>query len=390
MSLNVVRSAIDLAYMNRLPITLIASRRQIECAALGRGYVNGWTTEEFAAYVRAQDPDGWVRLARDHGGPWQGDDEENLDEATAMARAIESYRTDIAAGFTLLHIDPNKNPAGERGADAITFTRRTKELLIACHGMAVAVGRTVGFEIGTDEGLIGNLSPTATEQFIGEIIAFCRASNIPLPEYAVVQTGSKVMETRNVGPMDGWIAQRGNLPADHALPHMVALCRRLGIKLKQHNTDYLSTAALGLHPSWGIDAANIAPELGVIETTALVQTLRRTGAGALAAEVLALAHASRKWEKWMLSGTHAGDEEKSIIAGHYVFASPEFAAMKSAAVRYLTERGMDLDDTLRAAIRRGMERYLGAFGVIAPSANGPAQPNGSAHPMEIQWMASAS
>ena len=377
MSVNVVRTAIDLAYTHDAPMTLIASRRQIECAALGHGYVNHWTTEAFADYMRAHDPKGLVQLARDHGGPWQGDDETQLNESDAMARALESYRADILAGFTLLHIDPNKNPAGERGADVLTFTRRTKELLIACHGMAVAAGRTVGFEIGTDEGLIGNLSPAATEQFIIEMTDFCRASHIPLPEYAVVQTGSKVMETRNVGPMDGWVMQRGDLPTDHALPQLVALCRRNGIKLKQHNTDYLSTAALAMHPRWGIDAANVAPEFGVIETTALVQVLRRYGASALAAEILELSYASHKWDKWMLPGAHASDEEKSVIAGHYVFATPEFATLKIAAAKHLAEHGVDLDEVLCSAIRRGIERYSRAFRLME-------------QPQETTWMASAS
>ena len=31
---------------------LIASRRQIECKALGGGYCNNWSTEEFSKYVK--------------------------------------------------------------------------------------------------------------------------------------------------------------------------------------------------------------------------------------------------------------------------------------------------------------------------------------------------
>jgi len=384
MSVNVTRTAIDLAYSYNIPLTLIASRRQVECAALGRGYVNNWTTETFAEFVSELDPRGLVRLARDHGGPWQGEGEEHLTEAEAMARALESYRADILSGFTLLHIDPNKNPAGEVGADLQTFTRRTKELLTACHGMAVAAGKKVGFEIGTDEGLIGALPPEQTETFILEIMEFCRAANIPAPEYAVVQTGTKVMERQNVGPMDGWIARARRLPPGHALPQFVALCERNGIKLKQHNTDYLSDEALAMHPAWGIDAANVAPEFGVIETTALVDVLEHNGAGALAAEILDIALESGKWRKWMLPDSAADDTEKSIIAGHYIFAVPKFMEMKTAAARYLAERNIDLDDVLCATIRRSMERYLRAFNLIdqAPANLGNVREN--------LWMASAS
>ena len=55
---------------------LIASRRQIESEKLGRGYVNNWSTEEFAEYVRKE----MIKiiklyLCRDHGGPYQNEDE---------------------------------------------------------------------------------------------------------------------------------------------------------------------------------------------------------------------------------------------------------------------------------------------------------------------------
>jgi len=384
MSVNVTRTAIALAYQYNIPITLIASRRQVECAALGRGYVNNWTTEAFAEFIRGLDPRGLVRLARDHGGPWQGEGEEQLNESEAMTRALESYHADILSGFTLLHIDPNKNPVGQGGADLQTFTHRTKELLTACHGMAVAAGKKVSFEIGTDEGLIGALPPEQTETFILEIMEFCRAANIPAPEYAVMQTGTKVMERQNVGPMDGWIARAHRLPPGHALPQFVALCQRNGIKLKQHNTDYLSDKALAMHPEWGIDAANVAPEFGVIETTALVDVLEHNGAGALAAEILDIAHESGKWHKWMMQGSAADDMEKSIIAGHYIFSTPKFLEMKTAAARYLADRGIDLDEVLCAAIRRGMERYLHAFNLI-----GQAHEN-MGNVRESLWMASAS
>ncbi len=50
---------------------LIASRRQIDSREMGSGYVNNWTTEEFARYVMNRDKKGRIILSRDHGGPWQ-------------------------------------------------------------------------------------------------------------------------------------------------------------------------------------------------------------------------------------------------------------------------------------------------------------------------------
>ena len=55
MSLNVVDSSIELANQYNLPLMLIASRRQIDSANFGGGYVNNWTTEKFANYVKKKD-----------------------------------------------------------------------------------------------------------------------------------------------------------------------------------------------------------------------------------------------------------------------------------------------------------------------------------------------
>ena len=73
MSINCVDAAIELANENEIPILMIASRRQIDSEEFGGGYVNNWTTEDFARYVLDKDKKGKILLARDHGGPWQGD-----------------------------------------------------------------------------------------------------------------------------------------------------------------------------------------------------------------------------------------------------------------------------------------------------------------------------
>jgi len=69
MSINCVDAAIELSNENDVPIILIASRRQIDSEEFGGGYVNNWTTEQFARYVTEHDKKGKILLARDHGGP---------------------------------------------------------------------------------------------------------------------------------------------------------------------------------------------------------------------------------------------------------------------------------------------------------------------------------
>src|ERR1700733_9812254 len=107
MSRSCVDATIELSDEIDVPLFLIASRRQIESAQLGSGYVENWSTEDFAAYVRARDRRGRVILARDHGGPWQNtpEVEKCLSLRDAMESAKVSYRVDILSGFEKIHID---------------------------------------------------------------------------------------------------------------------------------------------------------------------------------------------------------------------------------------------------------------------------------------------
>mgnify|MGYP006287654311 CR=1 FL=1 len=63
MSVNCVDATIELANEHEVPILMIASRRQIDSEEFGGGYVNNWTTEEFARYVIDRDIKGKILLA---------------------------------------------------------------------------------------------------------------------------------------------------------------------------------------------------------------------------------------------------------------------------------------------------------------------------------------
>ena len=52
MSKNVVDVAIRISDKHNLPLTLIASRRQIDSNEFFGGYVNNWNTKSFSDYVK--------------------------------------------------------------------------------------------------------------------------------------------------------------------------------------------------------------------------------------------------------------------------------------------------------------------------------------------------
>src|ERR671923_2128077 len=68
-SRQVVDAAVEVAAETDREILLIASRRQVDDARIGCGYVEGWTTGRFARYVRSRDPDRRGRASPRPAGP---------------------------------------------------------------------------------------------------------------------------------------------------------------------------------------------------------------------------------------------------------------------------------------------------------------------------------
>lgn len=364
MSVNCVDAAIDLSNEYEVPILLIASRRQIDSEEFGGGYVNNWTTDEFSSYVIDRDKKGKVLLARDHGGPWQNTKEvaSDLSLRRAMESAKSSYRADIEAGFQVLHIDPSVDIHGRPDVDEVL--NRAFDLYEFCWSQAQRLGREVIFEIGTEEQTGSTNSQEELDYTLNAVQKFCMKNKLPQPTFVVIQCGTRVMEMRNVGSFDSPIRVVDELPAEIQLPKMIEICNRYGIFMKEHNTDYLSDAALQWHPHLGIHAANVAPEFGVAETRALIAVLENNGLEIIAEKFMQIAFESKKWDKWMVENTCATDRDRSIIAGHYVFSKAECIELKAEASQRLKKKGIDLNDHLKQEVKRSILRYLKNFRLV--------------------------
>jgi tagatose-1,6-bisphosphate aldolase non-catalytic subunit AgaZ/GatZ len=364
MSVNCVDAAIELANGYEVPIMLIASRRQIDSEEFGGGYVNNWTTEEFARYVTDNDKKGKILLARDHGGPWQNTKEK--DQGLGLRRAMESakssYRADIAAGFQVLHIDPSVDIHGHVNVDDVLD--RVFDLYEYCWSQAQQMGQEIIFEIGTEEQSGSTNSQEELDYTLNAIQQFCNKNTLPQPTFVVIQCGTRVMETRNVGSFDTPVRVANELPAEIQLPKMIEICNRYGIFMKEHNTDYLSDEALQWHPRLGIHAANVAPEFGVAETRALLSVLESNGLQTLADQFLKVSYDSKKWDKWMLEDTKATDRDRSVIAGHYVFSKPECIELKAQASAALASKGIILEQHLKHEVKQSILRYLRNFRLV--------------------------
>jgi hypothetical protein len=361
MSVNCIDAAIELANEHEIPLLLIASRRQIDSEEFGGGYVNNWATAEYATYVIDRDKKGKVLLARDHGGPWQNTKERDagLSLRRAMESAKASFRADLAAGFQILHIDPSVDIHGRPSVDEILD--RVFELYEFCWSEARRLGKEVIFEIGTEEQSGTTNTQDELVYTLSAMHQFCKKNKFPQPSFVVVQTGTRVMETRNVGSFDWPIRVADELPAEIQVPKMIEICAEYGLFMKDHNGDYLSDESLQWHPRLGIHSANVAPEFGVAESRALVDAFRSHGLDGLADRFLQLSLDSRKWEKWMLPGTMATDDDRAIIAGHYVFATEACRSLKEEGAAELARHGLDLELRLKRAVKASIFRYVRNF-----------------------------
>lgn len=364
MSKNVVDSTIELSDKYKVPIILIASRRQIDSDEFGGGYVENWNTKEFANYVRKKSRTKNIILARDHGGPWQNNLElkKKLNLKQAMESAKISFKSDIDNGFQILHIDPSIDINKKLNQD--TILKRVFELYEYCWNYAQLKKKEIIFEIGTEEQSGSTNSDYELEYVIDKMNKFCKKKNIPKVSFVVIQAGTKVMETKNIGSFESNLRIKNEIPVEIQLPRMLEICNKNNVFMKEHNTDYISDDSLNWHPKLGIHSANVAPEFGVCETRALLRLFDQENLRNEKKEFMKIAYNSKKWVKWMLENSEANYEDKCVIAGHYVFSNKRVIELKKILDKKLKKKKMKLDLLLKKEISKVISKYLKCFRLI--------------------------
>ena len=361
MSKNCVDASIELANEKNIPIMLIASRRQIDSEDFGGGYVNNWSTSEFSKYVRMKDKKKLIYLARDHGGPWQSnvECEQNMDLSQAMKSCKLSYQNDINSGFDILHIDPSIDIHTNPKIDDILD--RAYELYEFCSEYALKKNKEIIFEVGTEEQSESTESLEVLEYKLENLFSFCKKNKFIKPTFIVMQTGTKVMETKNIGSFDSPLRILDEMPTEIQIPRLTKLCQKFSILMKAHNVDYLQSESLKWFPRLGIHSANIAPEFGVIETKAFCEILKKFNLMKDLEKFYELSFLSGKWKKWMLDESNATDIDKAIIAGHYVFSSVEFLKLKTEVIKKIKKKNFDLDFYLKNSVKKSIDLYIQCF-----------------------------
>ena len=363
MSKNCIDASIEISNEHDVPLMLIASRRQIDSTQSGGGYVNNWTTEKFSEYVKTHDKNKNIILCRDHGGPWQNDYEKNdkLDLSEAMESAKKSFLTDIKSDFQIIHIDPTIDIHSKISTEQIF--ERVFNLYEYCDTVSKKLNKKIVFEIslGKEDG--GFDSYEEIKHIVSKMESFCYKMNFPLPYFLVVRTGNHVMELQNVGSFESIFLDKKQTTYKTNLLKIIELCNKHQIRIKEHNTDYLSDKALQIHPEIGIHAANVAPEFAVVETRAFLSLLKKNQLEAELEKFIEISYSSKKWEKWMLDNSQLGKQEKAIISGHYIFGKNEFIELKNDVENKIS-LDVSLDSYLKTEIKKSLIRYLNLFSVI--------------------------
>jgi len=362
MSKNCVDVVIELANTYQIPLMLIASRRQIESKELGNGYVNNWSTEEFSKYVYEKDKSQNVILCRDHGGPYQNENEnkENHSFKEVMENTKKSFSIDIQSNFQIIHIDPTENLTSDLTIDEMLD--RIYDLYEFCYFIAEKYNKQISVEIslGKEDGGISNLSEI--EYGVTKIKEFCNRKKLPMPLFIVIKTGNHVLETENVGILENIVVGKG-VKEEREIEKMIKFCNKENLMIKEHNGDYLTDHALKYHPKIGIHGINVAPEFGVVETRSILLWLENKNLDKLSKEFLEISYNSKKWRKWMLPNSNTTKKDKAIISGHYIFSSKEFLELKNRILEKESEIS-DFDNFLKIEIRKSIIRYLKCLNII--------------------------
>lgn len=291
MSKNIVDTIIDIANRYKYPITFIPSRRQIEWNG---GYVNNWTTKQFAEYVKTKTK--YIAIQRDHGGPGQGlyDDD-----------GYESLKYDCLY-FDSIHIDPWK-----KYSEFMEGVKWTVDMINFCYNL----NPTLYFEVGTEEAIrkfkiseINELLLKLKQQLSDKIwkrIIFC-----------VIQSGTGLLDGINIGNYN-----------KVQLNDMINIIKSYGKQSKEHNGDYIDTNDIKSRFNNRLNAINIAPELGVIETKVVLKSIINNQDDINL--MYKLCYDSGKWRKWVSKKFIPEQNKHKLIelTGHYVFSNQQFIKM---------------------------------------------------------------
>jgi hypothetical protein len=315
MSKNVVDTIIEFCNKTENTIGLIPSRRQVEWDG---GYVNNWNISDFELYVKSKTDK--IILQRDHAGPGQG----QIDDLGYRSLLEDSKY------LNLIHIDPWKkysifNVGLEWTIDMINF----------CY----SINPKVQFEVGTEEA-IRRFEPHELATLMRQLRLYLKPEVYSQIKYLVIQSGTSLKGTNQTGHYDS-----------NRLKEMINVCKRFNILSKEHNGDYIPVSVIKEKFNLGLDAINIAPEFGLIETQTYLNEITDPE---LLEKYFQICYDSKKWVKWVNKDfdPYSNKIELIKICGHYVLSNPEF-------ISEIKSQFLNIDNMIKQNITNKLNELYG-------------------------------
>jgi len=355
-SLNTIKAVLELSSeITTVNYSLISSRRQIEAASLGSGYVNNFSTEDFAKFVRdCQGQTSTLKLGRDHGGPYQRSDESKLTLHDSLVVSKKSFEVDIASGYSHIHIDPEKAISHNNINNLEEFISISKQLVGYCLEIKKRYAiKELDFEIGTDEGFAKHLTLNDWDLFVSSLVLFFDTKNEPPPLILTMPLGTKVINNSNLA---NYYSDTELEKLQEKVDAALNLSTKYGLQLKLHNSDFLSREMLDFYLSHGISNFNIAPELGVHESNLIVNILKAQDLEHLAQKFIELSYSTNNWKRWINDQEKFSKNDCGIAAGHYIYSTLGFKQLKQEIIE--TGKVGDLDSMLVSEIKKLIKNYF--------------------------------
>lgn len=376
MSKEEVYAALDLCKELQFPLMFIASRNQVDMELCGRGYANNWNSAEFSDCVKNKAEElgisDYVYLCRDHGGPWQRDDEfkKKVELEKAMELCLQSFYEDLDAGFTLIHIDTSKDWKYEGKIPLPIAVERTVYLLDKLetyrknHNLEPVV-----YEISLEETGRESCEVEEFTEYVEQMVSEFKKNNLIIPEFIVGDTGTFVRMDRNIGEFRvSNVEKLSKVAAENEM------------YLKEHNADYIDIEILKKHPEMNIAMANVAPEFARAESVALLELVEKVNKaledGSKTLERKSLLGdiirervlQSPKWRKWIDDELDADKaildesfQKRAIqVCAHYFFSDEEVQKERSILYDNVIELNL-VDDPgayVRNSIKESIKRYV--------------------------------
>jgi hypothetical protein len=315
MSKNVVDTIIDFCNETNNSIGLIPSRRQIEWDG---GYVNNWKTSEFTRYVKSKTNK--LILQRDHSGPGQGKNDDD---------GYDSLKQDCNY-LDLIHIDPWK-----KYFNYVDGLEWTINMIKFCDN----INPNLEYEIGTEEAL-RRFETKDLEQLIIDLQNKLGKILFSKIKYLVIQSGTSLKGNTQTGQYD-----------KNRLVEMVNLAKKYNLLSKEHNGDYISISTIKEKFSLGLDAINIAPEFGLIETQTYLDNIKEDS---IFNEYWKICYESKKWVKWVNNDFDPLTQKEELIkiCGHYILTDDNF--IKNIKVHF-----HNIDEQIKNNIKNKLNELYG-------------------------------